>query len=75
MPDYRMCSCCMPIRHAQGKEIMDPERLWRDLKDEIKELIKDPTNQDLRFHVCSLLEALSTWIKRGGFPPSLQENT
>ena len=54
---------------------MDPDALWRDLKDEIKELIKDPSNQDVRFHVSSLLEALSTWIKRGGFPPSLQENT
>jgi len=51
---------------------MDPDALWRDLVDEMKAYIKDPTNQDVKFHVCSLLEAMSTWIKRGGFPPKLE---
>ena len=50
---------------------MDPNALWKDLQDELKALVKDPKNPDLRFHCCSLLEALSTWIKRGGFPPKL----
>jgi hypothetical protein len=55
------------------EETVDPDALWRDLKDELRMLTADPTNQDVRFHCCSLLEALSTWIKRGGFPPKLEE--
>ena len=52
---------------------MDPDALWRDLKDEMKKLAKDPENRDLRLHVCSLLEALSRWIRLNGFPPKIQE--
>ena len=52
---------------------MDPERLWRDLHDEMKALAKDPDNRDLRLHVCSLLDALSRWIRMNGFPPTMEE--
>ena len=52
---------------------MDPNALWKDLRDELKELEKFPDNRDLRLHVCSLLEALSTWIRRNGFPPTVGE--
>jgi hypothetical protein len=50
---------------------MDPERLWHDLHDEMKELAKDPGNRDLRLHVCSLLEALARWLRMNGFPPTV----
>jgi hypothetical protein len=52
---------------------MDPDALWRDLKDEMKELAKDPDNRDLRLHVCSPLEALARWIRMNGFSPTIQE--
>ena len=58
------------MTHEEAEEaLMDPDALWRDLHDEMKAFIKDRHNLDLKFHVCSLLEALSHWIKRGGFPP------
>jgi hypothetical protein len=52
---------------------MDPERLWRNLHEEMKALAKDSKNRDLRLHVCSLLDALSRWIRMNGFPPTMQE--
>jgi len=52
---------------------MDPNALWKDLQDELKELEKSPDNRDLRLHVCSLLDALSRWIRMNGFPPTMQE--
>jgi len=55
----------------QRKEIMAPERLWRDLHDEMQALAQDPNNRDLRLHVCSLLDALSRWIRMNGFPPTM----
>ena len=36
---------------------MDPNALWKDLQDELKELEKFPDNRDLRLHVCSLFDA------------------
>ena len=52
---------------------MDPNVLWKDLQDELKELEKFPDNRDLRLHVCSLLDALSRWLRMNGFPPTMQE--
>ena len=51
---------------------MDPNQLWKDLQEELRELSKFPDNRDLRLHVCSQLEALSTWIRRGGFAPTVE---
>jgi hypothetical protein len=52
---------------------MDPNALWKDLQSELRELDRFPDNRDLRLHVCSLLDALSTWIRRGGFSPNVLE--
>lgn len=52
---------------------MDPDRLWKDLKDELRALRKSPNNRDLRLHVHSLLTALATWIYQNGSPPELAE--
>ena len=51
---------------------MDPNALWKDLQSELRELERYPDNRDLRLHVCSLLEALSLWIRRGGFCPTME---
>ena len=48
---------------------MDPSALLRDLLDELRELEKFPDNRDLRLHGCSLLDALSRWLRMNGFPP------
>ena len=52
---------------------MEPKALWKDLHDEMRQLEKFPDNRDLRLHVCSLLDALSRWIRMNGFPPQLAE--
>ena len=52
---------------------MDPNALWKDLQDELSALEKCPENRDLRLHVCSLLDALSRWIRMNGFPPKVGE--
>ena len=52
---------------------MDPNALWKDLQSELRELERYPDNRDLRLHVCSLLEALSLWIRRGGFCPTMEK--
>jgi len=51
---------------------MDPNQLWKDLQEELRELAKFPDNRDLRLHVCSLLDALSRWICMNGFPPNME---
>ena len=51
---------------------MDPNALWKDLQSELRELERDPDNRALRLHVCSLLEALSRWIRMNGFPPNME---
>jgi hypothetical protein len=51
---------------------MDPNALWKDLQDELRALEKFPDNRDLRLHVCSLLDALSTWLRMNGFPPKME---
>jgi hypothetical protein len=52
---------------------MDPNALWKDLQSELRELDRFPDNRDLRLHVCSLLEALSTWLRMNGFPPTMEK--
>jgi len=54
---------------------VDPNALWKDLQSELRELERYPDNRDLRLHVCSLLEALSRWIRMNGFPPTMLKET
>ena len=51
---------------------MDPNALWKDLQEELRELEKFPDNRDLRLHVHSQLLALARWIYQGGFPPKME---
>jgi hypothetical protein len=70
----RMYSSCMAHKTCHSeRRCMDPEALWRDLHDEMKALAKSPENRDVRLHVCSLLDALSIWIRRNGFPPDVMK--
>jgi hypothetical protein len=51
---------------------MDPNATWRMLCEYLLALHQQPEDEELRATVILHLEALTRWLRRGGFPPKLQ---
>jgi hypothetical protein len=50
---------------------MDPDAVWKMLRESLEDLTKDPHNKETRNHVIDCLEVLARWLRMGGFPPKL----
>jgi hypothetical protein len=50
---------------------MDPNAAWQMLCDYLRALHQYPEDEELRANVIMLLEALTRWLRRSGFPPTL----
>jgi hypothetical protein len=50
---------------------MDPTATWQMLCEALKALEREPDDLELRAHAISLLEILTRWLRRGGFPPHI----
>ena len=48
---------------------MDPNATWQMLCDYLRALHQNPDDEEIRANVIMLLEALTRWFRRGGFPP------
>ena len=53
---------------------MDPNATWRMLCEYLQELQQNPKDEEIRANVLELLGALSHWIRRGGFPPTIDNH-
>jgi hypothetical protein len=51
---------------------MDPDALWQMILENLRILNDDPQNRDERENVISNLGDLIDWLKRGGYPPTLE---
>jgi hypothetical protein len=49
---------------------MDPNATWQMLGDSLRALHHDPHDEELRANAIELLQALTRWFRRGGFPPT-----
>ena len=52
---------------------MDPDATWQCLIETLKDLNKWPESIDTRAHAVDCLEVLATWLRKGGFPPKVEE--
>jgi hypothetical protein len=52
---------------------VDPNATWKCLIESLKDLQLCPQNGDTRAHAVDCLEVLATWLRRGGFPPKVEE--
>ena len=50
---------------------MDPNATWQMLYEYLRALKEHPEDEELRANAVMLLEALTRWLRRGGFPPTL----
>ena len=50
---------------------MDPNATWQMLCDSLRALNQHPDDEEIRANVIMLLETLTRWLRRGGFPPQL----
>ena len=50
---------------------MDPDAVWKMLRESLAGLTKEPDNRDVRHHVIDCLDVLARWLRMGGFPPKL----
>jgi hypothetical protein len=51
---------------------MDPNATWQMLCDSLRALHRQPDDEEIRANVIMLLETLTRWPRRGGFPPRLE---
>ena len=52
---------------------MDPNATWVMLCDALKALERHSDDKELRTYAITLLEALTRWLRRGGFPPTIEK--
>lgn len=52
---------------------MDPDATWVMLCEALRALEKNPDDKELRAHAITLLEVLTRWLRRGGFPPTIEK--
>jgi len=52
---------------------MDPNATWQMLCDYLRALHEEPHDEELRANVIVLLETLTRWLRRGGFPPMITQ--
>ena len=50
---------------------MDPNATWQMLCEYLRALHQDPQDEALRANAVELLQALTRWLRRGGFPPNI----
>jgi hypothetical protein len=50
---------------------MDPNATWQMLCEYLRALHQDPHDEELRANVIELLQALTRWLRSGGFPPMI----
>jgi hypothetical protein len=50
---------------------MDPNATWQMLCGYLRALHHNPHDEELRANAIELLQALTRWLQRGGFPPQL----
>ena len=50
---------------------MDPNAVWKMLVEALKELQAQPTNEHAREMAIRSLYNLGRWMKKGGFPPTI----
>jgi hypothetical protein len=53
---------------------MDPNATWQMLCEYLRALHQDPQDEALRANVIELLQALTRWLRRGGFPPMINQD-
>jgi hypothetical protein len=52
---------------------MDPNATWQMLCEYLQALHQDPQDEEFRVNAIELLQALTRWLRRGGFPPKINE--
>jgi hypothetical protein len=52
---------------------MDPNATWQMLCECLLALHQYPEDEELRANVIMHLEALTRWLRRGGFPPMITQ--
>ena len=52
---------------------MDPNATWQMLCEYLRALHQHPDDEEIRANVLGLLETLTRWLRRGGFPPTITE--
>jgi sugar (pentulose or hexulose) kinase len=52
---------------------MDPDATWQELCTALRQLKERPDDPELRAEVVSCLAALLTWIRNGGYAPTVEE--
>ena len=57
----------------EERESMDPNATWQMLCDYLRALHQDPQDEELRATVIELLQALTRWLRSGGFPPMINQ--
>ena len=50
---------------------MDPNATWRMLCEYLRTLDQYRDDEEIRANVIILLEQLTRWLRRGGFPPKV----
>jgi hypothetical protein len=50
---------------------MDPNATWQMLCEYLRALDQNTNDEEIRANANMLLEALTRWLRRGGFPPQL----
>ena len=50
---------------------MDPNATWQMLCEYLRALNQNRDDEEIRANVIMLLEALTRWLRRGGFPPMI----
>jgi hypothetical protein len=51
---------------------MDPNATWQMLCEYLRALNQNPHDEEIRANTLLHLEALTRWLRRGGFPPTLE---
>lgn len=50
---------------------MDPNATWQMLAEHLRALHQNPEDEESRASAVELLQALTRWLRRGGFPPTI----
>jgi hypothetical protein len=53
---------------------MDPNATWQMLYENLLALNQHPDEEEIRANVIELLEALTHWLRRGGFAPMINHD-
>ena len=53
---------------------MDPNATWQMLCEYLLALNQHPDDEEIRANAVMHLEALTRWLRRGGFPPMINQD-